>query len=157
MPKIRQAVGAIIRQGQEYLLVHKVKIIDTLDGSRSIPGVWDLPKGGIKPGETAFEAVLREVREETGAERCQIIKQFDETISFAFDEQTRRAIGYDRQETMMFLIEYFGNHSELYPLDEEIDQVRFFPAHEVCQYLAHQKTKEYFVHVVLQQETEDIA
>ncbi|MEO6892298.1 MAG: NUDIX hydrolase, partial [Ktedonobacteraceae bacterium] len=113
--------------------------------------------GGIKPGETAFDAVLREVREETGAELYQIIKQFDETIGFAFDKQTRRAIGYDRQETTMFLIEYLGDRLELHPMDEEIDQVRFLPAHEVCQYLAHQKTKEYFVRVVLQQESKDIS
>ena len=29
-------------------------------------GHWDLPKGGIAPGETPLEAALRETREETG-------------------------------------------------------------------------------------------
>jgi bis(5'-nucleosidyl)-tetraphosphatase len=27
---------------------------------------WDLPKGRLEPGETSFEAAVREVREETG-------------------------------------------------------------------------------------------
>ena len=150
MQRVRYAVGAIVQQGQEYLLVHKVKGMDILGGPKSIPGTWDFPKGGVKSGETTFEAVLREVREETGGERYRIVKQFDETIDFAFDEWTRHNIGYDRQETTMFLLEYLGNRLELGPLDEEIDQVRFFSALEVCQHLAHQETKDYFVRVVLQ-------
>lgn len=152
MQKIRHAVGAIIRQGQEYLLVHKVKVMDTLEGPKSIPGMWDFPKGGVKPGESPYEAVLREVREETGGERYRIVKQFDESIDFAFDEGARRTIGYDRQETSMFLLEYLGDRFEPGSRDEEIDQVHFFSALEVSRHLAHQETKDYFVRVVLQQE-----
>jgi putative (di)nucleoside polyphosphate hydrolase len=155
MQRSRYAVGAIIQQGQEYLLVHKVKVMDTPGGPKSIPGVWDFPKGGVKSGETAFEAVLREVREETGGECYRIIKQVDESIDFAFDDRVHHSIGYDRQETTMFLLEYLGDRLELGPLDEEIDQVHFFSADMVCRHLAHQETKDYFIRLILQQKVKD--
>lgn len=68
------------------------------------------------------------------------------------DEQTRHSLGYGRQVTTMFLLEYLGDRSELGSLDEEIDQVRFYSAVEVCQSLGHQETKAYFMQVGLQKE-----
>lgn len=130
--------------------MQKVKGMDTIGGPISIPGIWNFPKGGIKAGETAGEAVLREVREETGGEHYRVVRQFDETIDFAFDEQTHHSLGYDRQVTTLFLLEYLGDRSELGSLDEEIDQVRFCSALEVCQSLAHQETKACFIRVTLQ-------
>ncbi len=35
---------------------------------RAIPFLWDLPGGGLEPGETPREAAVRECREETGYE-----------------------------------------------------------------------------------------
>jgi putative (di)nucleoside polyphosphate hydrolase len=31
-----------------------------------VPGSWQLPQGGIEPGEEALDAVWREIKEETG-------------------------------------------------------------------------------------------
>jgi 8-oxo-dGTP pyrophosphatase MutT (NUDIX family) len=47
-------------------------IILTPDGvllqRRSDNGLWGLPGGGVEPGESVTEAIVREVREETGLE-----------------------------------------------------------------------------------------
>jgi len=37
------------------------------------PGAWQMPQGGIDEGETATEAVLRELKEETGIEAAAIL------------------------------------------------------------------------------------
>ncbi len=57
-------VGAVIRDGTGRLLM----ILRGHDPGR---GLWSIPGGRIEPGEAAEEAVVREVREETGLEvRC---------------------------------------------------------------------------------------
>lgn len=57
-------VGAVVRDETGRLLM----ILRGHDPGR---GLWSIPGGRIEPGETAEEAVAREVREETGLEvRC---------------------------------------------------------------------------------------
>jgi len=52
------AVAAIVRDGEGRILLQR----------RSDDGRWNLPAGAIDPGESPDEAVVREVREETGLE-----------------------------------------------------------------------------------------
>jgi len=49
------AVGALIIKGNKVLLHHRTDY-----------DMWDLPSGGMKKGETVFQALKREVKEETG-------------------------------------------------------------------------------------------
>ncbi len=46
--------------GPEFLQLHRA------EGAGEFPGIWGIVYGGIKSGETAVEAALRELREETG-------------------------------------------------------------------------------------------
>src|ERR1700751_2623495 len=52
-------VGAVVKDGQGRLLLIK-------RGHAPGAGLWSLPGGRIEPGETDAEALVREVREETG-------------------------------------------------------------------------------------------
>ena len=53
----KAAVSAILMDGNRLLLVKR--------GCEPNKGLWSLPGGSIEPGETAREAVAREVAEET--------------------------------------------------------------------------------------------
>lgn len=56
----RPAVSGVVLQGQEVLLVRRK--------APPYVGQWSLPGGAVEVGETMHEAVVREVREETGLE-----------------------------------------------------------------------------------------
>ena len=89
--KIRKAVGAIIKTGNKFILVHKVKIMNSKNGPEDIPGRWDFPKGGVKSSDMNLnKAILRELKEETGSDQYKIIKEFNEKISFQFPQISKR-------------------------------------------------------------------
>lgn len=45
---------------------NQILIIKRSDNDDSMPGVWELPSGGIEENESIEESVLREVKEEVG-------------------------------------------------------------------------------------------
>src|ERR1700689_2893641 len=61
-PEVRvQCVGAVITDESGRMLL-------ILRGHEPGKGLWSVPGGRIEPGETDEQAVIREVREETGLE-----------------------------------------------------------------------------------------
>ena len=56
-----RCVGAIVRDGRGRLLLVQ-------RGHAPAAGAWSVPGGRVEPGESDSEAVMREVREETGLE-----------------------------------------------------------------------------------------
>ncbi|WP_223701825.1 NUDIX domain-containing protein [Sutcliffiella deserti] len=140
---IRKAVGAVVTQGQNILLVHKVKIRSLEDG----PAIseWDFPKGGVEEEDKSLEvAILRELLEETGSVQFSIIKQFSEKISFSFPRGFTEKTGFEKQETTMFMVEYTGDRKELAPQDDEISEIRFVVKKQVAEMLAHQNTRDFY-------------
>lgn len=64
---IEAAGGIVINQKSQYLLIKRF-------------GIWDLPKGKIESGETKSIAAIREVCEETGLSKVEIIKTLPDTF-----------------------------------------------------------------------------
>jgi 8-oxo-dGTP pyrophosphatase MutT (NUDIX family) len=52
---VRHAVRAVIRDGDPLLMVHS-----------AVAGDYKFPGGGVEPGESALQAIIREVSEECG-------------------------------------------------------------------------------------------
>lgn len=59
-PRPVLGVGALILDGSRVLLVERA--------GEPLAGYWSLPGGGVETGERLEEAIVREVREETGLE-----------------------------------------------------------------------------------------
>jgi len=139
--KIRKAVGALVFQNNEYLLVHKVKSVDM---KSDMKGHWDFPKGGIQESDEDLEsAILRELKEETGSTNYKIISRFDKKICFTFPSTHK----YDSQETVMFHIEYLGDRKDLKAQDEEIDEVGFYSKDDLMRVLSLEETREFLSEV----------
>ncbi|MFJ8353540.1 NUDIX domain-containing protein [Bacillus paramycoides] len=146
---IRQAVGAIVFQHNELLLIHKVKISDIKGEYTLSKGEWDFPKGGVKRTDNDLEsAMLRELEEETGSKKFKVISQFEDKICFEFPEELKVKIGYEKQETTMFYVEYIGDRTDLDPKDNEISQVQFFKIQDVLRVLSHDDTKNFFEGII---------
>jgi 8-oxo-dGTP pyrophosphatase MutT (NUDIX family) len=56
-----------------------------------VPDAWQMPQGGLKPGEEPAQAVLREVEEETGLPRASLepIRSFPELLAYELPPKLR--------------------------------------------------------------------
>jgi putative (di)nucleoside polyphosphate hydrolase len=56
----------------------KVFVGERLDS----PGAWQMPQGGIDPGEDPQTAFFREMREEIGTDKAEILRIHDEALRY---------------------------------------------------------------------------
>ena len=97
---------------------------------RSHPGIWALPKGTPRPGETIEQVAVREVQEETGLQ-VRLISYLG-SITYSF---VRSKVRYHKQ-VRHFLLEAIGGDTALH--DQEYDVVEWFPLPEASRRLTYQ-------------------
>lgn len=77
LPVVVAGGGLVMHENGKLLFIHR-------------NGKWDLPKGKLDDGETIEEAAIREVKEETGAKKLQIVRYIGRTYHiFKWKEETR--------------------------------------------------------------------
>jgi len=91
--------------------------------------LWSLPKGHLEDGETAEDAAVREVEEETGI-RGRVLAQLG-TIDYWFVADDRRI----HKTVHHYLLEAAGG--ELSDTDLEVDEVAWVPLEELADRLAY--------------------
>jgi 8-oxo-dGTP pyrophosphatase MutT (NUDIX family) len=97
---------------------------------RSHSGIWALPKGTPRPGETLEQVAVREVQEETGLEVRLIAYIGNISYSFIHDK-----VRYQKQ-VRHFLFEAIGGDASLH--DAEYDRVEWFSIPEALRRLTYQ-------------------
>ena len=107
------------------------------------PGVWALPKGKIDPGESAAEAAMREVREETGVEGRVVEKLGD--VRYTYTATWEGAKG----ERIFKIVSFFLLQAGRGRIDEiddamriEVDEARWLPLDEAPRLLTHKGERE---------------
>lgn len=70
-------------------------------------GAWQLPQGGIDPGEDPRTAVLRELHEEIGTAGVRVLKEHSELIRYRFPSGVQKDFlkGWVGQEQTWFLLQ----------------------------------------------------
>jgi 8-oxo-dGTP pyrophosphatase MutT (NUDIX family) len=96
--------------------------------------LWSLPKGHIEPGETAEQAAVREVEEETGI-AGEIIGELG-TIDFWFVADGRRI----HKTVHHYLLRATGG--ELSDSDIEVTEVAWVPMHDIGSKLAYSDERD---------------
>jgi len=71
--KYRPCVGITLFNSDDKVFVGER--IDT-------PGAWQMPQGGVDPGEDIKQAALREMKEEIGTDKAEIIRIAERTIRY---------------------------------------------------------------------------
>jgi 8-oxo-dGTP pyrophosphatase MutT (NUDIX family) len=96
IPKSRLRVAAVVlrKEGREVLMVRQVWPNGT--------SYWQLPGGGVEVDESPEEAVLRELREETGLEGRLVRMLFDLPYELGISRTYRVDAGLDPQATLGF-------------------------------------------------------
>lgn len=85
--KVKVSTKAIITSGQGVLLLKRA------DDDPQGPGYWDLPGGGMEPGETIYESMKRELQEETKLIVNDLQLVFGHTEARENDKQLRIRLG----------------------------------------------------------------
>jgi putative (di)nucleoside polyphosphate hydrolase len=76
---------------------------------------WQLPQGGIDPGEDPRAAVLRELAEEIGTARAEILAEHDEWLTYDFPAHLRQGAmqRYVGQRQRWFALRFLGSDADI--------------------------------------------
>lgn len=138
---IRKAVGMIIKcaiPAEHILLIRKVRREDI--SNSDIPPEWDLPKGGMKKGESEQQTLWREVEEELGTRNFNLIRRLPVSINFKFPKGV--STKYSGQKTALYLLEYLGDVNSLKPKSSEIGEIQPVHLNDLEKYIKFKETLE---------------
>lgn len=129
MKRKKSAGGVVLNDRGEVLVVNQ--------NHRS----WSLPKGHIDPGEDELTAAKREIYEESGVKKLELVKKLGSYHRFklGLDEKDDRS---EMKTITLFL--FRTSQNKLSPIDPKHPEARWVAKGEVAKMLTHPKDKAFF-------------
>ena len=110
---VQAAGGCATDERKRLLMIHRL-------------GVWDLPKGKVEEGESVDAGALREVREECGLKRVELVKRLCGTWH-TYERKGRQHL----KRTDWYLMRGTNTEELVAQGEEDISEVRWVDAQEV--------------------------
>lgn len=136
----RPNVAAIILS-PKYPLTCELFIASRTD----IKNAWQFPQGGIDKSESPKEALFRELKEEIGTNKVDIIAEYPEWISYDFPHQiVKKMYPYDGQIQKYFLVRLQEQSKiNINTKEPEFDAYKFVEVKDLFDYITYFKRPVY--------------
>ncbi|MDD2828542.1 MAG: RNA pyrophosphohydrolase [Sulfuricurvum sp.] len=107
--------------------------------------IWQFPQGGIDEGESSEEALFRELKEEIGTKKVEIIAEYPEWISYDFPTHIATKMApYAGQKQRYYLVRLKDNAKiDLETEHPEFSAYRFVEVDSLFNHIAHFKKPIY--------------
>ncbi|OIO38353.1 MAG: hypothetical protein AUJ72_02700 [Candidatus Omnitrophica bacterium CG1_02_46_14] len=107
---------------------------------------WSLPKGHLDPGETALVAAKREIFEESGVKKLQLIKTLGKYERYRIGLNVHEDDLSELKVIEMFLFK--TEQESLKPQDPQNPEARWVAPEEVSALLTHPKDQAFFIKIM---------
>lgn len=136
----RPNVAAVI-VSSEYPLKKEIFIAERND----LNAIWQFPQGGIDEGESSEEALFRELKEEIGTKKVEIIAEYPEWIAYDFPVHIAAKMApYAGQKQRYYLVRLKDNAKiDLETEHPEFSAYRFVAVDSLFEHIAHFKKPIY--------------
>lgn len=79
--------------------------------------IWQMPQGGLEPGEAPLDAALRELEEETGVRSVEVVAEMPRWLTYDLPHELLGVAlkgRYRGQRQKWFAMRFWGDDSEIY-------------------------------------------
>ena len=105
---LRNGVGIVVLNKN-----NKVFVAKRIDNPKNF---WQMPQGGVDEGEDFLKAAYRELEEETSIKNVELIKEFDDLLSYELPDRLLGIIWkgkYKGQKQKWFVMRFLGKDNDI--------------------------------------------
>ncbi len=107
---------------------------------------WSLPKGHVDPGEEILEAARREIHEESGVSKLELVRKLGSYERHRISKDGKGEDLSEKKQIHMFL--FRTDQDELAPTDPMNPEARWISRNQVGKMLTHPRDREFFASIL---------